>query len=44
MAYITFKILLGFIYADYLHFCFYFVKNLGLKLSCFDFAATYPSQ
>ena len=44
MAYVTYKTLLGFIFADYLRFYVYLVEDLGLKLTCFDFAVTYPSQ
>ena len=32
MAYITYTTLLGFIFADYLRFYVYLVKDLGLKL------------
>ena len=31
-----------FIIADYLRFYVYLVKDLGLKLTCFDFAVIYP--
>ena len=44
MAFITYKASLRFIFADYLRFYVYLVKDLGLKSPCFDFAATYPSQ
>ena len=36
MAYITYKTLLGFIFADYLRFYVYLVEDVGLKLTCFD--------